>query len=186
MFLLRKLLPLLIILIILNCKGKNMEQTIYLAGGCFWGVEAYFKQVKGVIRTQVGYANGNTVRPHYEDLKHGLATHAETVKIVYDDVQVSLEKLLELFLRVVDPYSLNKQGEDEGLQYRTGIYYTKVGDGVAADAYLTKHLPKKSAIEIKQLSNFYPAESYHQDYLAKNPGGYCHIDLQSLKPEEKK
>jgi methionine-S-sulfoxide reductase len=163
-----------------------MEQTIYLAGGCFWGLQAYFKKVKGVISTTVGYGNGNTAFPKYEDLKHGKATHAETLKLVYDDTIVNLDKFLELFLRVVDPYSVNKQGEDEGLQYRSGVYYTNMMDGIVADAFFTHHLKPGWKIEIKQMNNFYPAEEYHQDYLDKNPGGYCHIDLNVLKPSEKK
>ena len=96
-------------------------KTIYLAGGCFWGVEKYFSLAKGVIATEVGYANGTMDNPRYEDLKHGLDDAAETVKIDYDDTIISLEKLLELYLRVVDPYSLNQQGGDKGVQYRTGF-----------------------------------------------------------------
>jgi peptide methionine sulfoxide reductase msrA/msrB len=163
-----------------------MEQTIYLAGGCFWGLQAYFKQAKGVLSTRVGYCNGNTAFPKYEDLKHGKATHAETLKIVYDDTIIDLDKLLELFLRVVDPYSVNKQGEDEGLQYRSGVYYTNMLDGIVIDAYFTSHLKPGWKIEIKPMNNFFPAEEYHQDYLDKNPGGYCHINLNVLKPSEKK
>ncbi len=163
-----------------------MEQTIYLAGGCFWGMQAYFKKVKGVLETTVGYCNGNTAFPKYEDLRQGTATHAETLKIVYEDKLVSLDKLLELFLRVVDPYSINKQGGDEGLQYRSGVYYTNLMDGITADAFFTSHLKPGWKIEIKQMNNFYPAEEYHQDYLDKNPGGYCHINLNVLKPDEKK
>jgi methionine-S-sulfoxide reductase len=163
-----------------------MEQTIYLAGGCFWGLQAYFKKVKGVLSTTVGYANGNTAFPKYEDLKRGKATHAETLKLIYDDTITNLDTLLELFLRVVDPYSVNKQGGDEGLQYRSGVYYTNMIDGIAADAFFTRHLKPGWKIEIKQMNNFYPAEEYHQDYLDKNPNGYCHIDLNVLKPNEKK
>ena len=98
-------------------------KTIYFAGGCFWGVERYFSLAKGVVETEVGYANGTKDNPKYEDLKHGLDDASETVKIVYDENIVSLEKLLEIYLRAIDPYSKNKQGEDEGVQYRTGIYY---------------------------------------------------------------
>lgn len=163
-----------------------MEQIIFLAGGCFWGVEAYFKQLKGVSDTVVGYANGNTAFPKYEDLKSGKATHAETVKIVYDDDVISLEKLLEHFLRFVDPYSHDQQGHDIGHQYRAGVYYTNLMDGVRADTFLSAHLHEGWTIEIKQMNNFYPAEDYHQDYLDKNPGGYCHVNLGLVKPEEKK
>ena len=163
-----------------------MEQIIYLAGGCFWGVQAYFKQLKGVSDTMVGYANGNTAFPSYEDLKSGKASHAETVKITYDDNIISLEKLLEHYLRFVDPYSVDQQGHDVGHQYRAGVYYTNMMDGIRTDAYFTEHLHEGWTIEIKQMANFYPAEEYHQDYLDKNPGGYCHVKLALAKPGEKK
>lgn len=163
-----------------------MEQIIYLAGGCFWGVEAYFKQLKGVLDTTVGYCNGTTAFPKYEDLKRGKATHAETVKIVYDDQLISLEKLLEHYLRFVDPYAQDQQGHDVGHQYRTGVYYMNLMDGIRADSYFSTHLKEGWLIEIKQMNNFYPAEDYHQDYLDKNPGGYCHVNLALAKPGEKK
>ena len=163
-----------------------MQKTIYLAGGCFWGVEAYFKQLKGVIDTDVGYANGNTVSPKYEDLKKGLASHAETVRITYDDEIISLIDLLEHFLRFVDPYSIDRQGHDEGHQYRSGVYFTDPLDGAEADEYFLKTLNPGYKIEIKPLANYYPAEEYHQDYLDKNPGGYCHVNLNLIKKEEKK
>ena len=163
-----------------------MEKTIYLAGGCFWGVEAYFKRLKGVLSTTVGYCNGTTAFPTYEDLKSGKATHAETVKIVYDNSAISLEKLLEHYLRFVEPYALNRQGHDIGHQYRTGVYYTDLIDGIAASSYFSSHLQPGWKIEIKQMNNFYKAEEYHQDYLGKNPNGYCHVDLNLIKPDEMK
>jgi methionine-S-sulfoxide reductase len=163
-----------------------MEQIIYLAGGCFWGVQAYFKQLKGVTDTMVGYCNGTTAFPKYEDLKSGKASHAETVKITYDDSVISLEKILEHYLRFVDPYTLDQQGHDVGHQYRSGVYYTNMMDGIRTDAYFSDHLKPGWVIEIKQMNNFYPAEEYHQDYLDKNPGGYCHVNLSLAKPEEKK
>ena len=163
-----------------------MIKTIYLAGGCFWGVEAYFKRLKGVAETCVGYANGNTMNPKYEDLKAGKATHAETVQIKYDDDVITLVELLGHYLRFVDPYSLNKQGEDEGIQYRTGVYYTDLLDAVTAETYLSSVLEPNYKIEIKKLCNFFPAEEYHQDFLTKNPHGYCHVNLGLIKPNEKK
>ncbi len=163
-----------------------MNKTIYFAGGCFWGVEAYFKRLKGVTETTVGYANGNTMNPKYEDLKEGKATHAETVQIKYDDDVISLVELLGHYLRFVDPYSLNKQGEDEGIQYRTGIYYTDLLDAVTTETYFSSVLKPNYKIEIKKLCNFFPAEEYHQDYLTKNPNGYCHVNLGLIKPNEKK
>ena len=166
--------------------NENMEKTVYLAGGCFWGVEAYFKRLNGVIKTTVGYCNGNTAFPKYEDLKSGKATHAETVKIDYEDTIISLDKLLEHYLRFVDPYSIDRQGHDVGHQYRAGVYYTDMLDGVAADTYFAANLKPGWTIEIAMMRNFYRAEEYHQDYLGKNPGGYCHVNLSLIKPEEKK
>ena len=161
-------------------------KTIYLAGGCFWGVERYFSQVKGVIATTVGYANGTKKNPSYEDLKKGLDDAAETVKVVYDENEISLAKLIELYLRIVDPYSKNKQGEDEGVQYRTGIYYSwpieeEIVKTYFEDIKLTDH-----KIELLYLKKFYPAEEYHQQYLEKHPDGYCHVNMAVLHEDEKK
>lgn len=161
-------------------------KTIYLAGGCFWGVERYFSLVKGVVTTKVGYANGTKDNPKYEDLKHGLDDASETVKIDYDEKVVSLEKLLELYLRVTNPYSVNKQGEDEGVQYRTGIYYIDNSDKQVILNYLSSVGLVDHKIEILPLKKFFDAEEYHQKYLEKNPTGYCHINFAVLKENEKK
>ena len=161
-------------------------KTIYLAGGCFWGVERYFSLVKGVVATKVGYANGTKDNPKYEDLKHGLDDASETVKIDYDEKIVSLEKLLELYLRVINPYSVNKQGEDEGVQYRTGIYYIDNSDKQVILNYLSSVGLVDHKIEILPLKKFFDAEEYHQKYLEKNPTGYCHINFAVLKENEKK
>ena len=161
-------------------------KTIYLAGGCFWGVERYFSLVKGVVTTKVGYANGTKNNPKYEDLKHGLDDASETVKIDYDEKVVSLEKLLELYLRVINPYSVNKQGEDEGVQYRTGIYYIDNSDKQVILNYLSSVGLVDHKIEILPLKKFFDAEEYHQKYLEKNPTGYCHINFAVLKEDEKK
>ena len=161
-------------------------KTIYLAGGCFWGVERYFSLVKGVVTTKVGYANGTKDNPKYEDLKHGLDDASETVKIDYDEKVVSLEKLLELYLRVINPYSVNKQGEDEGVQYRTGIYYIDNSDKQVILNYLSSVGLVDHKIEILPLKKFFDAEEYHQKYLEKNPTGYCHINFAVLKENEKK
>lgn len=163
-----------------------MNKTIYFAGGCFWGVQAYFKQLKGVLSTRVGYANGTTAFPKYEDLKAGKADHAETVKIDYDNEVITIEELLEHFLRFVDPYSVDRQGHDVGHQYRSGVYYTDLLDAVDVQAYFSAHLEPGYKIAIEMLRNFFPAEEYHQDYLDKNPGGYCHVNLNLIKPCEKK
>lgn len=161
-------------------------KTIYLAGGCFWGMEKYFSMVKGVVSTKVGYANGNHENPKYEDLKRGIDTSSETVKINYEEKDICLEKILELFLRVIDPYSINKQGEDEGLQYRTGVYFTDSSDEKIVLDYFSQHLDPSYKIEVLPLKQFFDAEDYHQDYLNKNPEGYCHINLNLLHSSEKK
>ena len=163
-----------------------MNKKIYFAGGCFWGVEKYFSMAKGVVDTKVGYANGTMNNPRYEDLKYGLDDASETVEIFYDDSTISLEKLLELLLRVINPYSINKQGEDEGIQYRTGVYFLNKDDEQIIKNYLATHIEGKYAIEVLPLKTFFLAEDYHQDYLNKNPNGYCHINMAKLKPEERK
>lgn len=165
-------------------------KTIYLAAGCFWGTEAFFKQMKGVEETTCGYANGNTKNPAYEDLKHGLATHAEAVKVIYDETKIDLETLLDYYLSIIDPYSVNHQGEDTGLQYRTGVYWED--ESLKADilSFFKKREQemgdKPFAIELQPLVNFYDAEDYHQDYLDKHKDGYCHINLNSIRKEDKK
>ena len=161
-------------------------KTIYFAGGCFWGVEKYFSLAKGVLATEVGYANGTKDNPSYLDLKHGLDDASETVKIDYDENVISLSKLLELYLRVVDPYSLNKQGEDEGIQYRTGIYYLSNEDKDIVESYFQSIGLVNHKIEILPLKKFFSAEEYHQKYLDKNPTGYCHINMAKLRDEERK
>lgn len=163
-----------------------MRKIIYLAGGCFWGVERYYQLLKGVLETAVGYANGNYSSPKYEELKSGKATHAETLKLVYDDEVISLEKVLEHFLRFVDPYSIDQQGHDIGHQYRSGIYYVDPSEEKLIKAYFDKTLRKDYKIEVQPLDEFYLAEEYHQDYLLKNPSGYCHVNLGLIKQNEKK
>jgi methionine-S-sulfoxide reductase len=157
---------------------ENMK-TIYIAAGCFWGAEKYFSLIRGVCRTKVGYANGDTENPSYEDVKYRGAGHAETVLVEYDPAAISLSFLLDLYYEAVDPTSLNRQGEDVGIQYRTGIYYTEAEDLPVIKnslAKLREKLDLPVAIEVKPLENFYTAEEYHQKYLEKNPGGYCHIN----------
>ena len=161
-------------------------KTIYLAGGCFWGVERYFSLAKGVLTTEVGYANGSIDNPKYEDLKHGLDDAVETVKIEYDESIISLEKVLELYLRVVDPYSKNKQGEDIGIQYRTGVYYLDKDEEDIIKKYFSSVNLNNYMIEVLPLKKFFKAEEYHQKYLEKNPTGYCHINMAKLKDDERK
>ena len=149
-----------------------MEKVIYFAGGCFWGVQEYYSRLKGVISSISGYANGNKENPTYQEVRSGIYMHAETVKIIYDDKVISLTKLLEHFLRFVDPYSLNQQGEDKGIQYRSGVYYTNEEERQLIKDYFDKNLKSGYLIEILPLKNFYLAEEYHQDYLKKNLNGY--------------
>lgn len=156
-----------------------MKKTIYLAGGCFWGVDAYFSQINGVIETQAGYANGRSTDTFYENLKN--SDHAETVRVDYDDSKISLEKLLEYFYYIVDPFSINKQGNDRGRQYRSGIYSEDEQTLKTVREFLSDKQAKekeKIQIEVDKLNNYVVAEDYHQDYLKKNPNGYCHIDLK--------
>ncbi len=153
-------------------------KTIYLAAGCFWGAQHFLRQLPGVSATRVGYANGRTEHPSYEQVKHGHSGHAETVEVVYDETLLPTAELLDCYFLTIDPTSVNRQGEDEGVQYRTGIYYTDESMLPLLRAELDKlefRIGQKSAIELKPLEHFFPAEDYHQDYLIKNPNGYCHI-----------
>ena len=163
-----------------------MEKIIYLAGGCFWGVQEYYSRLKGVKSTTSGYANGSKPDPSYQEVKSEQYGHAETVKVVYDDSLITLEKLLEHYLRFVDPYSVNKQGEDEGIQYRSGVYYVDNKDEQIIKSFFKERLKPGYAIEVLPLKNFYNAEEYHQDYLKKNVNGYCHVNLNLIKEDEKK
>ena len=154
--------------------------TIYLAGGCFWGVEGYFKRIEGVKGTTCGYANGRTENPSYEDVCRHDTGHAETVKVDFDDEVISLEDLLIYYFRIIDPVSVNKQGNDVGTQYRTGIYYTDESQLPVIKAAIEREQRKYNeeiAVEVLPIENFYSAEEYHQDYLDKNSNGYCHINL---------
>lgn len=155
-----------------------MIKEIYLAGGCFWGVEAYFKELNGVVDTEVGYANGKTEQTTYEEV--AATDHAETVHIKYDEEVISLEKLLEYLYYIIDPFSVDKQGNDRGRQYRTGIYSRDLEDLEKAREFLNEKQASSDLeikVEVEELKNFIVAEDYHQDYLEKNPTGYCHINL---------
>ncbi|QAA61908.2 peptide-methionine (R)-S-oxide reductase MsrB [Akkermansia muciniphila] len=157
--------------------NKDLK-TIYLAGGCFWGVEKYFSLMPGVKETKVGYANGSTASPTYEEVCSGKTGHAETVKVVFDPEELSLPFLLERYYSIIDPVSVNKQGNDRGIQYRTGIYYADEKDKPVIETSLKRlqqHFRQPLAIEVQPLRQFSRAEKYHQRYLDKNPGGYCHI-----------
>lgn len=160
----------------MNTTGKGKE--IYFAGGCFWGTEHFFKLVRGVVGTEVGYANATKNNPTYEEVCTGNTGATETVKVVYDPEVIDLGLLIDLYIQSIDPTSLNKQGNDRGTQYRTGIYYTdKADESIIKDKLhlLSLSLQKPVVVENEPLKNFFDAETYHQDYLDKNPGGYCHI-----------
>lgn len=157
-------------------------QRIYFAGGCFWGVEAYFDKIDGVEDVISGYANGNIENPTYNQVMLGNTEFAETVEVTYDETIVSLEALIVHYFKVIDPTSLNKQGNDVGDQYRTGIYYRNEEDFSTINTLLNLEQlkwDKEIVVENEPLENFYRAEEYHQDYLDKNPNGYCHINLNS-------
>ena len=159
------------------------HREVWLAGGCFWGVQAFLDQLKGVVYTNVGYANGNTENPTYEEVVYKKTGHAETVYVQYDPETISLLTLLAYFLKIIDPTSINRQGNDSGIQYRTGVYYSNQEDKAVIEAVLKQEQSKYRrpiAVEVLLLTNYYPAEEYHQKYLIKNPNGYCHVDLSLL------
>ena len=157
---------------------SNDYKEIYLAGGCFWGTEKYLSGMKGIVKTDVGYANGNTENPTYEEVCRNNTGHAETVRVVYNSSVISLPFILDLYYDAINPISVNRQGGDVGTQYRTGIYYINEEDKAVIDKSiqeLQKKYDKPIAIEVLPLKNYYLAEEYHQKYLDKNPNGYCHI-----------
>lgn len=193
----RKLLSLLLLSLLMpslslpgeaRCEQKPGKpahaRDIYFAGGCFWGVEEYFSRIPGVLDAVSGYANGNTLNPGYREVCSGRTGHAETVRVSYDPSRVSLRTLAGQLFKIIDPLSLNRQGNDTGTQYRTGIYYTEEEDLPVLKAVMAAEQAKHTrplAVELLPLRNFSPAEEYHQDYLKKNPYGYCHISFESLK-----
>ena len=176
-------------------EGENASmKTIYLAGGCFWGMQKFFDQFDGVTNTEVGYANGPDEAPSYADVCAS-SGHAETVRVDYDENVLSLTDLLNYYFMVIDPLSVNQQGNDRGIQYRTGIYYTEESQLPAIEAVYQEQEEKagaKLAVEMEPLQNFFTAEEYHQKYLDKNPVGYCHIprdyfhiqEYENLKKKE--
>jgi methionine-S-sulfoxide reductase len=162
----------------LKATGDAHMATIYLAGGCFWGVEKYIASIHGVLNTEVGYANGKTDSPTYGEVSTGLTGDAETVRVDYDPTVAPLGFLLDLFYKAIDPTSVNRQGNDVGTQYRSGIFYADDADRAVIEQSIAKlqtQLDRPVAIQVTPLTSFTTAEEYHQDYLEKNPGGYCHI-----------
>lgn len=159
-------------------------EEIYFAGGCFWGTQHYLKQIRGVVGTAAGYANGETENPTYKQVYTDTTGYAETVRVLYDPAVISLQQLVELYFRSVDPTLLNRQGGDVGTRYRTGIYFTSPEDLSVIQAVYDKVAAEYDmplVVELQPLMNFYPAEEYHQDYLDKNPEGYCHIPLALME-----
>lgn len=166
--------------IVLLLPPIGSERDIYLAAGCFWGAEKYLKLIEGVTFTEVGFANGNTENPTYKEVYTDQTGYAETVHLRYNPSIVSLRFLLEMYFKAIDPTSLNKQGEDEGTRYRTGIYYSDSADRTVIDEVVAEEAKKYGlplCVEVEPLHNFYPADEYHQDYLDKNPSGYCHLPV---------
>lgn len=164
-------------------------KKIVIAGGCFWGVEEYYRRLKGVGETRVGYAQGLLENPSYQEVCTGRTLHAEVVEVEYDPMILPLTKVLEHLFRIIDPTSLNKQGNDVGTQYRVGIYPVDAEDMDMISAYVTerqKDYAKPLVFEVEFLRDFYDAENYHQKYLVKNPGGYCHVNMGLIRSEEKK
>ena len=159
------------------------QREIYFAAGCFWATEKLFAELPGVADAQSGYANGKPeIIPDYERVCRGDTGYRETVRVVYDPEVISLERLLQVYFYVVDPTVFGRQGNDIGDQYQTGIYYTDAASGEVVEAYANAEREKYPVfeVEILPLQNYYSAEEYHQDYLDKNPGGYCHISPKKM------
>lgn len=173
----KKILLLLPLLLVLNSARAAQPQTATFAAGCFWGTEEFFRKVPGVVATRVGYTGGTVPHPKYEDTSSGRTGHAESVEIRFDPAKVSYEKLLDLFFKMHDPTTLNRQGNDRGTQYRSAIFYhgkEQRREAIAFKAKVERSGAWKGQIitEISAAGKFWPAEEYHQKYLQKNPGGY--------------
>lgn len=165
----------------------TIQKVIYLAGGCFWGVEAFISRLNGVNQTEVGYANGKDLSPTYEKVCTGKTGHAETVKVTYNPKIITLTEILENYYKIIDPFSKNRQGEDIGTQYRTGIYWQEYSQKSIVLKFLKEKQKVESrriVIEVSPIKCFYIAEDYHQKYLEKNPEGYCHVDLNLINTKE--
>ncbi|MBQ6254185.1 MAG: peptide-methionine (S)-S-oxide reductase MsrA [Bacteroidales bacterium] len=159
-------------------------KEIYLAGGCFWGAEHYFRNIEGVVDTEVGFANGDTPSPTYEQVYTDTTGYAETVRVIYDQERLPLEELVLDYFQAIDPLSVNKQGEDRGTRYRTGVYYKDPDDLETIKGVFGKveaEYGRPLAVELEPLRNFHPADGRHQDYLVKNPDGYCHLPLKLFR-----
>ena len=157
-------------------------RKIYLAGGCFWGIQGYFTRVAGVLESSVGYANSRIANPSYELVCSGISGAVEALELVYDEKRLGLSEIVDRLLSIIDPSALNYQANDIGTQYRNGVYYLQGGDEAVIKERIhawEQRSGRKAVTEILPLQNFYLAESYHQNYLQANPHGYCHIDIEA-------
>lgn len=171
----------------IDYSHQDLEE-IHLAGGCFWGVEAYMARVPGVAKTRVGYANGHTDQPSYEQVCQGDTGHAETVRVQYDPQRIELEGILHEFFQIINPTSKNRQGNDVGSQYRSGIYYSNPEDRASIERFVAAKQDdymQPIVTEVEPLTSFFEAEEYHQNYLEKNPHGYCHVSFDTLPQPER-
>ncbi|MCX5774698.1 MAG: peptide-methionine (S)-S-oxide reductase MsrA [Fusobacteria bacterium] len=164
-------------------------REIVIAGGCFWGVEAYFRRLKGIENSEVGYSQGQKNETDYKEVCSGVQNFVEVCKLFYDEKEVKLEKIITHMFRFIDPTSENMQGADVGVQYRTGVYTANDRESDEVREILKKmqkNYHKRIVLEVETVRNYVSAENYHQDYLEKNPNGYCHVDLTLLKEFERK
>ena len=153
-------------------------KTIFLAAGCFWGAQHYLKQIRGVVETETGFANGDTENPTYKEVYTDKTGYAEAERVVFDPEVLPLRKLLNLYFDCIEPTSVNRQGEDEGTRYRTGIYYIEPEDYLTIKEVfdeVQRGYSAPLAVEVEPIRNFFPADESHQDYLDKHPDGYCHL-----------
>jgi peptide methionine sulfoxide reductase msrA/msrB len=162
--------------------AKAGSETAVFAAGCFWGTEEYFRRLQGVLSTEVGYTGGSTADPTYKQVCTGSTGHAESLRIVFDPAKISYRDLLRHFFRMHDPTQVDRQGADVGTQYRSGIFCEDEAQRKEAESLISElnaggEYGAPIATRIERAREFYPAEEYHQDYLRKNPGGYCHVDL---------
>lgn len=167
---------------------KSPIRDIYLAGGCFWGTQHYLSLLRGVLKAEAGYANGNVSNPTYEQVYTDTTGFAETVYVRYDSSIITLSELLGMYFKTIDPTLLNRQGGDHGTRYRTGIYFTTPDDLPVIRQSVRKIAIQYSdpiVVEVSPLTSFYIAEDYHQDYLKKHPDGYCHIPWELMSEAKK-
>ena len=175
-----------------NAGAETMKPSVEkatFAGGCFWGIEKLFSELDGVVSTRVGYTGGHVKNPSYEIVCTGFTGHAEAIEITFDPTQISYEKLLGTFFSYHDPTALNRQGNDVGTQYRSAIFYHNAAQKKMAELAVelliqAKVFRNKIVTEVAPAAEFYAAEDYHQQYLKKNPNGYCAIHFQSHKIAE--